>query len=385
MKLPERYHGHEQAYVKHELLSGYLEVLLMIIGQWAREIVYIDCFAGPWCDDSDDIEGTSIARSIAIMQKARDSLASTGKCVTMRALYIERDDDAYARLQSYLATKRTAIKTHCLKGDFVELRDQILQWAGSRAFAFFFVDPKGYRDVALPHLRSLLERPQSEFLINFMYSFVNMANSDKNREAFSQRLLELFGEIPVVDGLSPTEREDRLLSLYTDRVKDGVGPDARATAVKVLDPTKDRTKYYLVYLTRNPLGIIKFMEQSERCAIVQERVRLDAKLRAKAERTGTGDLFADDEEANPTLSIVQADFQQPLREHWLGWVTTVPRAFTKEDFASMIETTGAYPSQIQMALGSLISEGRIQNLDSRGKRRKNFVHVDKSERLMRIQ
>ena len=354
----------------------------MIIGKWAREIVYVDCFAGPWCDDSDDIEGTSIARSIDIMQKARNSLAANGKYVTMRALYIERDDDAFARLETYLSTKRSAVKTHCLKGDFVDLRPQILEWVGRNAFAFFFVDPKGYRDVALPHLRPLLERPQSEFLINFMYSFVNMANSDKNRETFSQRLLELFGEIPNVDGLSPTEREDYLLLLYTHRVKDGVGSEARATAVRVLDPTKDRTKYHLVYLTRNPLGVIKFMEQSERCEIVQEQIRLDAKLRAKEERTGTGDLFASEEdEATVTLQDA-AGLQASLRAEWLEWLTDVPTAFTKNEFALMIEKTGAYPSQLQKALGSLITEGLVQNLDSKAKRRSKFVHFEKNERLI---
>lgn len=64
--VPAIYDGREQAWIKHKLLESYLEKLLLIIGMAARpkgkvEICYVDCFAGPWGDDSEQMEGTSIA------------------------------------------------------------------------------------------------------------------------------------------------------------------------------------------------------------------------------------------------------------------------------------------------------------------------------------
>jgi hypothetical protein len=53
---------------------------------------------------------------------------------------------------------------------------------------------------------------------------------------------------------------------------------ALSAYVTVLDPLIDRTKYHLLYITRHPLGIIKFMEQSEIMADVQTTVRAAAKL-----------------------------------------------------------------------------------------------------------
>lgn len=57
------------------------------------------------------------------------------------------------------------------------LRDELLQWSGRDAFVFFFIDPKGWKDVGIETLRKLLQRPRSEFLINFMYDFVNRTMS----------------------------------------------------------------------------------------------------------------------------------------------------------------------------------------------------------------
>ena len=74
--MPQSYDGREQAWIKHQLLASYLQRLLMIIGMGGRrsgeiEICYVDCFAGPWGDDSDDLEGTSIAISLRTMAECR--------------------------------------------------------------------------------------------------------------------------------------------------------------------------------------------------------------------------------------------------------------------------------------------------------------------------
>jgi len=65
MEIDKYYEGREHSAIKHELLRGYLEKLLFIIGiSGVREITYVDCFAGPWGDESENLAGTSIAISL---------------------------------------------------------------------------------------------------------------------------------------------------------------------------------------------------------------------------------------------------------------------------------------------------------------------------------
>ena len=172
--VPASYDGREQAWTKHLLLETYLQRLLLIVGMGHRkagevELCYVDCFAGPWGDESDDLEGTSIAISLRTMEECRRVLKGQGVNVKMRALYIERDDVAFVRLRTYLQqSSPEGIAAMCMHGDFVDLRDDILNWCGRQAFTFFFIDPKGWKSVAVPLLQPLLARPYSEFLINFM-------------------------------------------------------------------------------------------------------------------------------------------------------------------------------------------------------------------------
>ncbi len=61
------------------------------------------------------------------------------------------------------------------------------KWCEDDSFAFFFVDPSGWKDVAPDTLSPLLQRPKSEYLINFMFDFIN--------RFYTEAALELFGTI----------------------------------------------------------------------------------------------------------------------------------------------------------------------------------------------
>ncbi len=80
MKIDKYYEGREHSAIKHELLKGYLKKLLFIIGSsGVKEITYVDCFAGPWGDESEDLAGTSIAISLDEIKLVRESLAARHK------------------------------------------------------------------------------------------------------------------------------------------------------------------------------------------------------------------------------------------------------------------------------------------------------------------
>ena len=150
MELDKSYEGREHSYIKHELLSSYLETLLMIVGySGVKEFAYIDCFAGPWGSDDDNLEGTSISISLNILAKVREALLATGvHGLKFKAIYVEENRKRYNRLSEYLESNSPdGIETRPLHGDYWNLQDEILRLCGQRSFAFFFIDPKGWLDV----------------------------------------------------------------------------------------------------------------------------------------------------------------------------------------------------------------------------------------------
>lgn len=294
--VPEAYEGREQAYIKHRLLEGYLERLFLIVGMSSHrlgvsELCYVDCFAGPWGDESEEMDSTSIAISLRILEKCQQELRRRGKKTRFRALYVERDPEAFARLDRYLREHTPAgIEAQPLDGDFVELRPRILEWCGTRPFVFFFIDPTQWTPVGVRVLEPFLRRPQSEFLINFMYDFVSRAASMTD---FKTQMADLFGEELEVKNLHGMERERELLNIYRRNLK-RLMPEkwqARSAHARVLDRKKERLKYHLVYLTSHPLGIIEFMGISESLDQIQKRVRAATKQSDRIRKTGQEELF----------------------------------------------------------------------------------------------
>ncbi|MBI1891286.1 MAG: hypothetical protein HYS18_11600 [Burkholderiales bacterium] len=93
--IPPPYKGREQAFIKHLLLERYLERLLRIVGWSAaqlgyKEIVFVDCFAGPWQDESDDLSSTSIGISLSLLSKVHKDLDAKNKSVRFRAVFVEK-------------------------------------------------------------------------------------------------------------------------------------------------------------------------------------------------------------------------------------------------------------------------------------------------------
>jgi len=388
--LPAAYHGKEPSYIKHELLRAYLKKLFLIIGMSAQklgisELCYVDGFSGPWLDESEDLGSTSPAISLSILDECRLKLKKQGRSIKIRALYVEKDKTAFARLENYLnKRKQVEIEAKPLPGDFVDLRSTILDWCGKNTFAFFFLDPKGWTPIAVKKLEPLLKRPQSEFLINFMYDFLSRAAS---MEDFQAQMGELLGEVTDVRNLHGALRESHLLGMYRKNLKRlmpvaGHYP-ARSAYVRVLDREKDRTKYHLVYLTSHHHGISVFMKISEDLEPVQKLVRTTTKQASRVEKSGQNELFA-------ATDLVDAEQQAvdiaEVERFWLRKLSVQPRQFGEPEFADFLEETDWFPGDLQRALGNLITAGKVRNLDMKKPRRTKFLHFEKGgERLQRVE
>ncbi|MGA3113377.1 MAG: three-Cys-motif partner protein TcmP [Syntrophobacteraceae bacterium] len=385
MPIPASYHGREQALVKHYLLETYLQRLFMIIGLHQKSIRYVDCFSGPWQQGSTALQDTSIGISLKIIEKSREGLKRLGKDVTFHALFIEKNKVSFRKLQDYLTGfPRQEVSTEALHGDFFELRNLILEWCGSEDFTFFFIDPTGWKKVVeIPTLAPLLRRQNSEFLINFMYDFLLRTHT---QVSFSEDIQAIFGEVPDTAGLTPVEKEEYLITQYQKRLKEispAWGGRPRVVSVPVLYPTIDRTLYHLVYLTRQPKGITVFMEAAERLELVQRRAREDAKQEDRELRSRQREMFS----ASSLIGKEKRAVVSEVKPYWLNRLSPTPFRFGIEELADMIEETGWFESDFQVAFHELEREGRVKNLDATGKRRTRFIHFtaqgNKGELLVR--
>lgn len=385
MEIDHTYRGREHSLIKHELLKGYLQKLLLIVGtSGTHEITYVDCFAGPWGSECESLDGTSIAISLEILKGVRDALVAPPHSIRglrLRAIYVEKAKSRYQRLKDYLDSNTPlGIECNALCGDYSELQDEILHLCGN-GFAFFFIDPKGWKDVTIPKLSKLAARPRSELLINFMYDFFNRFI---DLPSLNQQVTDMLGKLDESDrqklaACLPKDREAWVVGRYRECLKAAAGTEGRekprAYHAVVKDKDKNRTKYHMVYVTRHPKGIVEFAEQSEKVDFIQRVVR----IQTAREISGQGGLFAPEQEAE------QFDGDrvgiEMVEDFWLKLLDTEARAFDEGVLADMLESQGWQISDFQQAFGRLLAARKVENVDARGSRKKHFVHFDKAERL----
>lgn len=380
-KMPDTYIGKEQAYVKHTILKTYLQRLFIIVGQGKETVInYVDCFAGPWKEEDEQLSDTSIGVSLEQMSLCQESLKKQfGRKVKFRALYIEKDPIAFQKLESFLLQKPyPEIETKCLKGDYTELLDEIVAWCGGN-FTFFFVDPTGWQKVVgAKTMLPLLRLGKAEFLINLMYDFINRFISlDKHAED----MVEIFGAVPIIEDETPEERLEILLELYRANLKNHY--QGRTAFVSVEKPGKERVHYCLVYLTRHARGIDVFKMEAEKMAIVQRITQQEYKLRQQINKSGMDDMFGNDTEMTFEQNEY-SDNKYMAKQFLLGYLSKTPTLIDSDIWADLLEESDLYPSDFQTAMKELVKEGKVKNLDADVSRRtKKVIKPDwpnKSER-----
>jgi len=387
MELDTSYEGREHSAVKHELLKGYLEKLLYIVGvSGEKEITYVDCFSGPWADDSDDLHGTSIAISIDIIKRVHEGLAANNKIydIKFRAVYVEENKSRFGQLKDYLENNCPSfIEHHEFSGDYSDLQGDILRVCG-KGFAFFFVDPKGWKDVGVPRLSKLLRRPRSEFLITFMYDFLNRFIGLEDLRGPVESMLGEVDQafLSELKNKTPQEREDAVVRRYRKHLKSVFGDEASkkswAYHATVLNKDKNRTIYHMVYLTRHQKGMVKFSEISHQVAIFQHRVRYEKQGR----NTGQIPLFEPDDD--DFQDEVAANIED-VKTYWLQHLSSKPKAYGEVQLADWLEETGWLEYDFQQAFKALKNSNQVENLnDETNRRRTRFVHFEKNELLRKL-
>jgi three-Cys-motif partner protein len=77
MAIPPEYHGREQSYLKHQFLREYLRRWGHKIASLGRnkrvKIWYVDCFAGPWRSEDEQLSDTSIHIGLSALSEAAET------------------------------------------------------------------------------------------------------------------------------------------------------------------------------------------------------------------------------------------------------------------------------------------------------------------------
>jgi len=308
------YDGREQTLVKHFILENYLAKFAHIIGYWADTITYVDCFAGPWNVQSDNLSDSSFSIALKQLRKAKSDLAAHDRSPSLRCFFLERNQEAYQYLQRFAADTTDAhIETRnaALKQSVTDIADFVKR-GGASSFSFIFVDPTGWTGLAMDVITPLLRLRPGEVLVNFMTGHI-LRFAGHPDPAISKTFDRLFGSIDYrsrISNLVGQDREDALVRCYMDAIRE-TGEFDYVFSTVILNPCKDRTHFHLIYATRHSKGVEEFKRTERKAIPFMEQARDQAQKRLRFTKTGQRELPF----GNATMNV--GDYCEHLRERYL--------------------------------------------------------------------
>lgn len=342
-----RYAGREQAYVKHFLLSEYLEIFAHKIGSAYPEIAYVDGFSGPWQNTDETFEDTSFGIALAALTRAKATWKGLGRDLKVSAYLVEKNPNSYAALQGVRALfPDVEIKTY--SGCLIDRTPELLKDIPSQAFAFLFIDPKGWA-IDMQRIAPLLNRPKSEVVFNFMFDFINRFAELKKPQISTSldRLLVAPGwraELAASpkEGVSQADyRKSVLVDAFSATLR-SLGGYTHVAETTVLRPTQDRPLYSLVYGTRSVTGLEVFRDCQIKALREQSQIRGVAKLNAVANASRQSEIFGSlsDMTPDPTTDFLHAEYRA-ASEILLNLVPTAP---------NVVSWAGVWPQVLARAI-----------------------------------
>jgi len=365
------YAGREQAYVKHHFLADYVERLVFKVASAYRDVVYIDGFSGPWKDQGQSFEDTSFGIALEALRKAKAEWKRIkGVDVTMTALLVERDPDAYRRLLEVVPLYPD-IRIRTFPGEFVPLVDDLIKAIPPRAFTFVLMDPKGWK-IDMNAVAPLIGRSNTEVVLNFMFDFVNrfatmeqpaiQAGLDALLPGtdWRQRMAELDAD-PAERGANP--RKDILVSAISDVIA-RLGRYPYVMETPVLYPTKDRTFYSLIYATRSDVGIEVFRECQHDALKAQDLVRDQLKADKRAQATLMDDMFAGKPTGNEFAARWMAEQEVAARSALVDLIPEAPASVRYGDvWPAVLARHGVRLRRLARIAAELRAGGTLKFLD----------------------
>ena len=322
---PALYIGRGQTYAKHILLRHYLQELAFKVLQSPnppRKFIYIDGFSGPWQNRGEEFEDTSFSISLSILTKVQSALSVRGRVPHVQAVFVEERSDAFAHLKEAVS-RFPSIQVVTLQGLFEDCIGEIGTMLDPSTFLFAFLDPCGWKGIALERIAPLIAHRPSEVLVNVM---TNSLVRHAKFEGVSESASEFFGGGEWRAELEEAEarmgsRELAIIEVYLRRLRAIAGFKFVATT-RIRNPDAARTYFHLAFGTRHPAGMEVFRRSEKRCIDVQERAVSEAYHERREREERTRDLFraADEDGSVAAFGVLVTVMQKvplskPLKYH----------------------------------------------------------------------
>ena len=322
---PALYVGRGQTFAKHVLLRQYLRELAFKVLQSPappQEFIYIDGFSGPWQSRGEKFEDTSFSISLSLLTDVREALAAKGRFPRMSAVFVEEKPASFKRLQEAVS-QFPRIEVLPLQGNFEDRVGQITALLSPSTFVFAFLDPCGWKGIALERIAPLVSHRPGEVLVNVMTnSLVRHATFD----GVSASAGEFFGGGEWQHELGEAEarlgsREMAIVEVYLRRLRATAGFKYVATT-RIRDPDAARTYFHLAYGTRHPAGMEVFRRSEKRCVEVQEVAAAHAYHEHRERQEGVSDLFREskDDGSVAAFKAWQGEAQAKAKAEFDEWL-----------------------------------------------------------------
>ncbi|HEX8436754.1 three-Cys-motif partner protein TcmP [Archangium sp.] len=323
MTIPEEYKGREQTYLKHRVLSEYLDSWAhkwasIIRGRKSVRLWYVDCFAGPWQANDEALEDTSVAIGLNALKQAAETWSRQGFHIDLSAIFVEKDKKAFGRLESFLKKRAGPIDAKPLPGEFGDYVDNI-----NRAIrndpAFLFVDPTGWKGAGMRNIAPLAGVRGRDVLINVMFNHINRFKDDP-RSFLREQMRDFFGL--TESDVPPALTEEQLFSLYRKQLRQKGGVRFAADLI-IPHPTHDRTWFRLVIGGHNKAVVDLFRH-------VEKRICGDeaGEVREQARSRGQLNLILGLSQSDPTYARLHDDGLRQASEDVLKTLTeSSPQSF----------------------------------------------------------
>lgn len=302
---------------KHDLLRRYLPRFAGKTGSAAPGVVYLDGYAG-----RGRYEDGSPASAECILQIAYDQGA---RGINYRLFFYERRRESFAALQPVVAEYAArGVQAEAVRCEVITGLDRVVNAAEGRPL-FLFLDPCGL-GIPFSALVATLSGPRAakwpptEILLNFSLEAVRRiaghVTSPTPNETSMARLDAVLGgdwwRDQVGQGVTD-EAVDTIVKGFTGHL--GLATGMGIFAIPVRRDPGHKPVYFLVFGTRNSLGIWHFADDTARATETwwstfdaQEAVRLE-------ERTGVSPLFPASMLMRQDLSQVEAEARPVIAEN----------------------------------------------------------------------
>jgi three-Cys-motif partner protein len=268
-KLPTIWDADAHTIAKIAILKNYLNAWFPIVGsRYSGPIVYVDGFAGPG-HYRDHSEGSPLAA----LRIFKSWMASNKQPLKVRSLYtvfIEADNDRFQVLSEQTAPYESDKSIHIIRYNktFVNAMPLVMHspdllpaFRGEQPL-LVFADPFGGTGIPFSIFEEFLQSPGSELLLNFDADGIVRIHAGKNSN-WEKQLDDIFGgryweESLNAPGLSLTRKANRALKLYEERLSQI--PGVNFVWSFEMRGITDRVNYYLIFATRNRLGMEKMKE-----------------------------------------------------------------------------------------------------------------------------